>query len=797
MTPDLLSFLVAPNRSGSAAIQIGVARDLVAARVLARKADEGHPHAKAFVENAQEQMAQAKIRRARADRLRAGASRASRFGYHDLARMGCEAAIEEEREAQALDANVIGAVRATHAEAFGGYNSFSPEEEKMLQRKAFEDSQTSSQREDTMNKLLSNLYASAAKMGGDEDGYGDDGEDGGGDSTVDLAAYLHAASAAFGGDLDSVFGADAAERMGAVSRAAMHKVRADLRRKEAQHARLGMESEETRERSDFGLDDLGMDWQEPPERSDFGLDDLGLDDLGLDDLGLDDLGLDDLGLDDLGLDDLGFDDDEDGMKDLRARAAGERAADRKADRQDRRQQRRQLRLQIKELRRKLKALRHSSEATGDAEDERVGVDAAEDEQLEMALSDFGADFGADDEDDDGTGKGSGKKLKAGRVLLAIASGGVSEAVRAGAHAAGKPGSAKVVAKLKTLSDKKVRAIMNDGLRTKSVRLAAKAELKRRAALADGGGEDEGEDASDLTVKVPGTFTEKSYLDSYKGVAPPRKRFVKFFKDRAAKMGADDAGTIALAVQAPEDDSFGGFFSAIGEFFSNIFKVGKKDAGRIKHASKAGRKAAQEKKEALHVAETRQALHTAQLAKLKNKRAAEPDAEAAVLEKQIEGLRKQLRTDREEVKKARVAAFDADFSPVAKDFDDGKGYIYRPNINEAGDILIVTGLNRDSNTIVSKAKTPRKWQAITDQIASGVAAPVARVPLADPGSEPAADKIVVNRPTASRSKSTATLPASGMFLSQADADEARASRARSEAASARSETADLLRSVRGY
>jgi len=214
MSSDLLSYLVSPS-SPTDIVRVGAARDLIAARVLAKKADQGNPEARAFVQGAQEALAQADIRRRRADRLRSAAAKASTLGYHPLARMGAEAAAEEENEALALEANVIGAVRATHtADGFGYY---SPEETRLLRRKAYEESLSASQREDVMNKLLSKLYTSSDTMGADDADFSD------------ALAYLGAASHAFGGDLDSVFGADCAERMGAVAAASGAAARKEIR----------------------------------------------------------------------------------------------------------------------------------------------------------------------------------------------------------------------------------------------------------------------------------------------------------------------------------------------------------------------------------------------------------------------------------------------------------------------------------------------------------------------------------------------------------------------------------------
>ena len=79
MSSDLLSYLVTSS-SPVDIVRVGAARDLIAARVLAKKADQGSPEARAFVQGAQEALAQATIRRRRADRLRSAAAKASTLG---------------------------------------------------------------------------------------------------------------------------------------------------------------------------------------------------------------------------------------------------------------------------------------------------------------------------------------------------------------------------------------------------------------------------------------------------------------------------------------------------------------------------------------------------------------------------------------------------------------------------------------------------------------------------------------------------------------------------------------------
>lgn len=236
MSADLLSYLVTDSSPEDIA-RIGAARDLVAVRVLAKKADQGNPDALAFAEGAQEVLGQAAIRRARARRLRAAAARASVNGYHDLARMGTEAASEEEGEAARLEGNVLASVRSTHAADGLGY--YSESERREMQRKSYEEGLSASQREDLMNKLLSQLYSSSGTL---------NGEDAMGAEDASTLEFVHAASDLYGADLDSVFGAECASRVGraltsarlanrkkieAARRARLHHVVPPLRRHKA------------------------------------------------------------------------------------------------------------------------------------------------------------------------------------------------------------------------------------------------------------------------------------------------------------------------------------------------------------------------------------------------------------------------------------------------------------------------------------------------------------------------------------------------------------------------------------
>lgn len=603
MSADLLSYLMAP--AGASDVQIGAARDLVAARVLARKADEGHPHARAFVQNAQETLAQARVRRLRADRLRAGAAKASAMGFHELARMGAEAAGEETREAGALEANVVSAVHGAHASDGIGY--YDAGEQRLLSRKAFEDNLSSAAREGVMSKLLAQLYQgseSGAMFGGE-------------DESGELASYLHVAAESFGGDMDSVFGADAAERANAVLGAAVCQMR-----KQA------------------GLVVLS--------------------------------------------------------KAAVARRKARRAAGLKV-------------VPVEAIRAKIKAAKAASAALGYAEDARESVEVAE-----SALLDRAVDYGADD----AVAKMLAKlKTLPTKRVVAIANDlfrkpMVREAARAelsrreeeGDEDAVTPQAKRLRAmteKFKTLPSARVLAIAKDPFRRKDVRLAARAELARRAkggAKSEDGVESEisdvEADGAPEAAVAPPAFTEESYLDSYKGATSGRKRFVKFFKDRSVKLGVDNAPVLALAPQS--QDSFGGFFQAVGEFFRNLFSVGGRDASRISRASKAGATAAKQKRAELKVTDEAKALSEARLTRLKYLFSkADTEQDRASIQAEIDRLRPSLRAKRAEVRQARKSAFEESFDASRP----GKGKADVPAAPSAsfpvtGDPILKRGMKDD-------------------------------------------------------------------------------------------------------
>ena len=565
MSADLLSYLVTSSSSEDIA-RMGAARDLVAARVIARKADQGDPDALAFAEGAQQVLGQAAIRRARANRLRAASARASFAGQHELARMGAEAASEEEREASRLEGNVVAAVRNTHAP--DGFGYYSESERRELQRKSFEEGLSASQREDLMNKLTAQLYSSSGTLNG-EDAMG-------ADDAASAMSFLDAASELYGGDLDSVFGADAAERMGAV---------------------LGAAVAQTEARIDEVRGQLDM---------------------------------------------------------------AERASTRK-----------HLKQRLAALRDVRSLLVEGARPIAEAEDLRVETDAAEDATLDQYV-----DFGAG-----GRVVAMVEKMKtmnekqlqriardifrkkavreAARAELARREEGGSEEADASEEfgAAGKR-VAKMREKLKGLSDARVRAIAKDPFRKKAVREAARAELARRARSKEEGEDDtdETESGDEMVATPPKAFDEEGYLASYKGVTPGRRALVGYFHGRAARMGADDPAVLAYAVQSEE--SFGGFFQSLGEFFRNLFAVGARDSKRISQASRAAREARQSKRSELKLKEDALALAEARMARFNLAFQKEKDpARRAELQAKIDALRPVVRQKRQEVRAAGKAAFE--------------------------------------------------------------------------------------------------------------------------------------------
>ena len=591
MSADLLSYLVTPDamRGAMNDTVVGAARDLMAVRAIAKKADEGNPGALAFVRQAQEQLAQAKVRRERANRLRAGAAKASMMGYHQLARMGAEAAMEEQNEAEATEANVIAAVNASHSSDQLGY--YSPEEERLLKRKSFEESLTSSQREDIMSKLLGRMYDSSfgfyspeeqrllqrksfeesLTASGVEDVmskltgklYEATGTmmapDAMGAETADFVSFLHAATEAYGADLDSVFGEDAVADVAAAFGASAAKLKKRI-------AKLKQKLAAVEEK----LDSAGG---------------------------------------------------------LRAKLLA-----RKKKRIEAR-----LKKLIAQTRKSVKGKKSADEA----EDAAAEVESNEESKVEDAA----------ESDDDATegefGAIFGKKARIQRIK-------------------------KRIAKLQA-------ALENTDNDKKSAKLE-KRIAKLKAKLRGLGAGDEDEDGSTSSedgqvvkaATLPGAFDEKGYLDSYKGDTRQRRQMVNFFERRAAAYGLDATPSSML-----EDDAFAGFFSAIGEFFRNIFTVGKRDSGRITSASREARAARKAKAAEVGLPSLKKEALEIRMKRLKFlfSKADTPE-QRAELQAKMDALRPKLRAARSDVRAAGKAAFEKSFDAsrpgeAVRVVDDGK------------------------------------------------------------------------------------------------------------------------------
>jgi hypothetical protein len=169
----------------------------------------------------------ASIHSARAARLRKGAMRASRMGYHGLARMGMEAARSEDHEATAYAAQLASAVRRSHTGVFG---YITPEEERQQRRNTFLESLSNEQREGVMNELLDRVMQTSVNYGVD-DLYAEEVDD-------EAASEIYAAATCYGADLDAVFGAGVFKKVGEAMRPAIIKLQKRVSILEARIARL-------------------------------------------------------------------------------------------------------------------------------------------------------------------------------------------------------------------------------------------------------------------------------------------------------------------------------------------------------------------------------------------------------------------------------------------------------------------------------------------------------------------------------------------------------------------------------
>ena len=205
----------------------GVSKDLLVAEIIQSEADEGNPFAQELVRDGRAFLGAASIHTARAARLRKGAMRASRMGYHGLARMGMEAARAEDHEATAYAAQLSSAVRRSHMGLFG---YITPEEERQQRRNMFLEGLSNEQREGVLNELLDRVMQTSVNYGVD-DPHADEVDD-------EAASEIYAAATCYGADLDAVFGAGAFQNALKTLRPAINKLQKRVDALEARVARL-------------------------------------------------------------------------------------------------------------------------------------------------------------------------------------------------------------------------------------------------------------------------------------------------------------------------------------------------------------------------------------------------------------------------------------------------------------------------------------------------------------------------------------------------------------------------------
>lgn len=191
----------------------GVSKDLLVAEIIQSEADDGNPFAQELVRDGRAFLGAASIHTARAARLRKGAMRASRMGYHGLARMGMEAARDEEHEATAHAAQLSSAVRRSHMGLFG---YITPEEERQQRRNMFLEGLSNEQREGVLNQLLDRVMQTSVNYGV-SDADADEVDD-------EAASEIYAAATLYGPDLDAVFGEGVFKQIGKSIRPALTKL---------------------------------------------------------------------------------------------------------------------------------------------------------------------------------------------------------------------------------------------------------------------------------------------------------------------------------------------------------------------------------------------------------------------------------------------------------------------------------------------------------------------------------------------------------------------------------------------
>ena len=205
----------------------GVSKDLLVAEIIQSEADEGNPFAQELVRDGRTFLGVASVHTARATRLRKGAMRASRMGYHGLARMGMQAARAEDHEATAYAAQLASAVRRSHMGVFG---YITPEEERQQRRNMFLEGLSNEQREGVMNELLDRVLQTSVNYGVD-DLFAEEVDD-------EAVSEIYAAATCYGADMDAVFGAGAFKNTLTALRPALAKLQKRVEAIEARIARL-------------------------------------------------------------------------------------------------------------------------------------------------------------------------------------------------------------------------------------------------------------------------------------------------------------------------------------------------------------------------------------------------------------------------------------------------------------------------------------------------------------------------------------------------------------------------------
>ena len=183
--------------------------DVMAAEILAAAAP-ANPGAGVLVDEVNDLFGRAFVHRRRARRLRRAARRASMKGAHDLSGLVARFAAEQDAMAEENEAVGVSCIRGTHA--FGYY---SPEEQRLLRRKAFESGLTATQAEQAYSQLTNKLYSAATNYGIDPEGFGSEGEEPDEVGVEDIVAFGVAAEC-LGGDMPGVFGGAVYDQFGKI-----------------------------------------------------------------------------------------------------------------------------------------------------------------------------------------------------------------------------------------------------------------------------------------------------------------------------------------------------------------------------------------------------------------------------------------------------------------------------------------------------------------------------------------------------------------------------------------------------